>query len=396
MLGNKCSVLSGSKNIKLVTYPFFYKMNCNFVYDLSKLLLRDIEAKKFPEIIKFAFWSRKSNLKSILKEYRKDHLRFGRGICLHILPRNTSINFAYSFVFGLLSGNSNIIRIPNRDNLVKIIISKINILLKKKKFKDIKSSNAIILYDKNSGVTEDISLKSDIRLIWGSDQTINEIKKIRTQPNCLDITFPDRFSLSVLNLEKINNTNLKNLIINFYNDALFMDQNACSSPHLVLWYSKSGKKIKQKKKLFWSMLSKHIFENYNTDEEIFYQKYIRYCENIINYKDKLKLTDFNYKNVFISGLKNLNFNISELRGLAGIFYEYDIKNIKDLEKVIDVKLQTINYFGFKKSNFISLLSKPLYKNGILRIVKVGQALDMTNIWDGYDIIESMSKIIELK
>ena len=144
------------------------------------------------------------------------------------------------------------------------------------------------------------------------------------------------------------------------------------------------------------MLSKHIFENYNTDEEIFYQKYIRYCENIINYKDKLKLTDFNYKNVFISGLKNLNFNVSELRGLAGIFYEYDIKNIKDLEKVIDVKLQTINYFGFKKSNFISFLSKPLYKNGILRIVKVGQALDMTNIWDGYDIIESMSKIIELK
>ena len=63
---------------------------------------------------------------------------------------------------------------------------------------------------------------------------------------------------------------------------------------------------------------------------------------------------------------------------------------------MDVKLQTINYFGFEKSEFVNFFSKPLSKNGILRIVKVGQALDMTNIWDGYDIIKTMSKIIEIK
>ena len=155
MLDNRCLLLSGNKNIEYKTYPFFYKINCDFVYDLSKLLLKDINAKKFPEIIKFAFWSRESNLKKLFKDYKLDNFRFGRGICLHILPSNTSINFAYSLVFGLMSGNSNILRSPNIDNLVKIIVRKINLYWKK--FKDIKKSNAIVSYDKNSKVTEDIS-----------------------------------------------------------------------------------------------------------------------------------------------------------------------------------------------------------------------------------------------
>ena len=68
---------------------------------------------------------------------------------------------------------------------------------------------------------------------------------------------------------------MKDLVTNFYNDSLFMDQNACSSPHLVLWYSKNKNKKQQKKKQFWSLLSEHIFKHYKTDDEIF-------IENILN------------------------------------------------------------------------------------------------------------------
>ena len=50
MLDNRCLLLSGNKNIEYKTYPFFYKINCDFVYDLSKLLLKDINAKKFQKL----------------------------------------------------------------------------------------------------------------------------------------------------------------------------------------------------------------------------------------------------------------------------------------------------------------------------------------------------------
>ena len=68
---------------------------------------------------------KRKQFKKLFKDYKLDNFRFGRGICLHILPNNTSINFAYSLVFGLMSGNSNILRIPNIDNLVKIIVRKL-------------------------------------------------------------------------------------------------------------------------------------------------------------------------------------------------------------------------------------------------------------------------------
>lgn len=395
MFDNNCIVLSGTKKFKTITYPFFYKNNCEFINMLSKSLMNDKEAKKYPEIIKFAFWSRESNLDKIYNSFDKNLLKFGRGTCLHILPGNTSINFAYSFVFGLLSGNSNILRVPHIDNLISIISKKINTLLLKKKFKNIKNSNCIVSYDKNSGITEKVSAICDVRVIWGGDKTIKVLKKIETQPNCIDITFPDRYSFTILNSEKINYKNLKNLVKNFYNDALFMDQNACSSPHIVLWQFKSNKNLKKVKKFFWLEFSNYVRKNYKPEEEILYNKYLKYCENIIKYNTSINEFNLNFKNLYVSKLRNLNFNFSELRGLAGTFYEFDIKKIEEIKKLMNFKLQTINYFGFNKSDFLNFYSKPISKKGILRIVKVGNALDMSYIWDGFNIIDLMSKTIEI-
>ena len=53
---------------------------------------------------------------------------------------------------------------------------------------------------------------------------------------------------------------MKNLIKNFYNDTYAADQNACSSPHLVLWKGKSN--IKAKKK-FWLYLNDLVKIKYN-------------------------------------------------------------------------------------------------------------------------------------
>ena len=39
----------------------------------------------------------------------------GRGKVLHIAPSNVPMNFAYSFAFGLLSGNINLVRLPSKE-----------------------------------------------------------------------------------------------------------------------------------------------------------------------------------------------------------------------------------------------------------------------------------------
>ena len=98
-------------------------------------------------------------------------------------------------------------------------------------------------------------------MIWGGDQTINYFKKFETHPRCRDIMFSDRYSLAILNSDKINLANdseMYKLSQNFFNDTYLNDQMSCSSPHLILWL---GKKIDKAKDKFWNNLEKYVKKN---------------------------------------------------------------------------------------------------------------------------------------
>ena len=89
----------------------FDKKICEFLEQLSNDILKDKQARKFSDIISFAFY-RKSNISNLSKKLNYDLLRVGRGILFHITS-NVPINFAFSFVFELLTGNYNIVQVPS-------------------------------------------------------------------------------------------------------------------------------------------------------------------------------------------------------------------------------------------------------------------------------------------
>ena len=69
--------------------------------------------------------------------------------------------------------------------------------------------------------------------------------------------------------------------------------------------------------------------------------------------------------------------------------------MNSIAHIINTKYQTLTYFGFNKSDLLNFV----FKNrllGIDRIVPVGEALDIGVIWDGYDIVRSLSRIIDVK
>ena len=120
----------------------FDNLIISFLDDISKAIKSNKKFYKFPDLVQFGFWCRKSNLIKISEKYKSKNLMVGRGIVLHITPSNVPLNFAYSFVFGMLSGNTNLVRLPSRrfiqiDLLCKIIKD----LCKKKKIFVIKKKN---------------------------------------------------------------------------------------------------------------------------------------------------------------------------------------------------------------------------------------------------------------
>ena len=79
-----------------------------------------------------SFFCRKKNILK-LKKYSDKSVRFGLGLLFHITPSNVPTNFAYSLIFGLLSGNANIVKVPSKKyEEIKLICDAINKIVLKK------------------------------------------------------------------------------------------------------------------------------------------------------------------------------------------------------------------------------------------------------------------------
>ena len=90
-------------------------------------------------------------------------------------------------------------------------------------------------------------------------------------------------------------------------------------------------------------------------------------------------------------MKNLN-NFDKIENSYVTFLEVKLKNISTIKKIIDERFQTLTYYGIEKEQLINLISKNNLR-GIDRIVPFGRAFDMGHIWDGFDIISSLSRKI---
>ena len=94
-------------------------------------------------------------------------------------------------------------------------------------------------------------------------------------------------------------------------------------------------------------------------------------------------------------MKNLSKNNDEFRGVSGLFFEYETHGIEKIKDIINEKYQTLTYFGFDKINLRNFILEKRLK-GIDRIVPIGRALDMSLIWDGKDLINHLSRIINFE
>ena len=392
----KIKFLVGNKEIKKISLSPYDKEVLDFLVDLSKDLNLTKDIKNYPDIKTFAFFCRNKNLIKLKKNFlvSSRDIRLGLGLIFHITPSNIPTNFAYSLIFGLLTGNSNIVKVPSRDfKQIDIISKSINKILSKK-YKKVKEMIKIVKYKNNESFTKKISSICDARLIWGGDQSIENIRKYNLHASAIDLTFADRYSLCIIDTKKFLKAkydNLTRIVERFYNDTYVADQNACSSPHMVLWLGKKSHKAKSK---FWEELSKLVEKKYNLTHDAAIEKYTELCKKIINDKNVKSFRTYT-NNVYTVVLKNLNGSLDTYRGKWGFFYEYDIKKLEQIKKYINKKFQTLTYFGVEKVDLKDFIIKNKLQ-GIDRIVPVGQALDIGFYWDGYDINNILTRVVDIR
>ena len=388
--------LVGNKDFTSKIKEPFEKNIINFLVFFSQEIEKNKKLRDYPDLKSLSFFCRKSNLLRLKEKFfkRDSFNRVGVGLVFHITPSNVPTNFVYSLIFGLLSGNSNFIKVPSKDyDQINIVCEILNKLLSKK-FKKLKDMIRIVRYQDNDEFTKYISAKCDMRIVWGGDNTVNNLRNFKISPKAREITFPDRYSICLINTKnylKLNEENKENLARKFYNDTYVLDQNACSSPHIIFW---EGKSIKKAKEVFWQKLNSVVNLKYNLSEHTSVEKYTNFCQKIMLNDNIKNFKNYN-SNIYTFTLKNLSENLPDYRGSWGMFFQFDGLKIDQLKRVVNSKFQTCTYFGFEKK----WLKKNIIENklsGIDRIVPIGQALDISMIWDGYDLTSSLTRVIELK
>jgi hypothetical protein len=370
----------------------------NFIESLSQVILRDSAFKDFPEMTAMAYWMRKSNISRLrggFDKKRADKIWIGRGVVFHIAPANVDSIFIYSWFLSMLVGNINIIRISTRTNeQIDLLTAAINRLCKDRKFDNVAQRFLILRYEHSEEITGYFSSICDMRVIWGGDTTIRTIRKIPIRPKALEITFPDRFSLCMIKAEKfLEEPNKEGIVDNFYNDAYWFDQMACSSPRLVVWVGKD-KDIEDSRGIFWDMLGKKVSQKgpgiataTSVDKLV-----AEYSVAIQDKQSRIEKSNSSAINrVLISGINDIK---RDKHCGGGLFYEMKLESINQLAGLITEKEQTVAVYGFPEDDIVDFV-KETTPGGIDRIVSIGNALNFSAVWDGHDLLREFCREIEI-
>lgn len=369
-----------------------------FLGDLSADLLKSPLVRQYPDLSAFAFYVRKANLSKLQERLKLEDGRLGRGLCFHIAPANIPVNFAFSWVFSLLAGNANVVRLPSKPfPQVDALLSVIKAHLAKDP--ELEARNVFVRYPRTDNeTTAAYSAIADCRMIWGGDRTISAVKALPTMPRCVDIAFADRYSVALINCEAVlaaDDTQFARLVDGFYNDTYLMDQNACSSPQLILWEVGNLERgeVERARERFWNAICDFAAKKYVLQDAVAVDKYTLLCEEAAKnpaVKSFTRVGNLLYR----AELSALPDNPAEHRGKGGFFFEYVLGDREELFGVVTEKFQTITQFGIDAEELRrQIVERGL--RGIDRIVPIGQAMNIGVIWDGYDLIRTLSRIVNV-
>lgn len=362
-----------------------------FLDALSKKLMGMKEAKFYPDVVTLGFRLRKASVLNWKERFEpKDgNIHVGRGVAFHIAPSNVPVNYAYSLLVGLLTGNANIVRIPSKEfPQVSVINHAINEVLTE--YETIRPYLCLIRYDKDNEINNILSAMADTRIIWGGDATIANLRKSPIGPRAGEITFADRYSLAVIDSDfYINDENKSKIAQNFYNDTFLSDQNACTSPRIVIW---TGTHMEEAKAEFWDRLHELVLAYYSFQGIQSVNKLVSSYLMAAALKGT-KIEEMPDRYIVRVKLSEVSSKIMDLKDNSGYFFEYDCKDILELRELCnDTHCQTIGYIGSPES-LLPLLQSGI--KGVDRVVPVGSTMDFDFIWDGYNLTERLTRTIQI-
>ncbi|WP_394614600.1 acyl-CoA reductase [Lentzea sp. JNUCC 0626] len=364
-----------------------------FLVKFARKLLAPAMARRYPELASLGFFLRKGEIAKALRsiETSGDALRFPRGLVFHIPPANVDTIFVYSWALSALAGNPNVVRISSRSaGAAEAVLEALNEALKEA-HPVIAQTQRMVTYGRDDAVTGALSAACQLRVIWGGDRSVTEVRKSAIGPQARDLTFPDRASfaaISVAGWEAATPEQRRDAATGFYNDSYWFDQAACSSPRTLFWVGDEAG-ARRGRSEFLALLSEVVeSKQFVVEPAMAVQKRV----SAYGVAAEGHVTEIRFSGNAVATLELAEPTSVPREWLGvGTFPQTTVGNLAALADVVQRKDQTLSVFGFDRPEVIEFVHA-LAGRGIDRVVPFGSALSFAAVWDGYDLLAEFSRL----
>jgi hypothetical protein len=362
---------------------------------LSRRLMR---VHEHPEAVAVGFWMRPAAIAKRRADFETstpvDQVAVARGLAFHVTPANVDTMFVYSWVLSLLVGNANIVRLSSRPSAVRTrILDAVAAVLEDISLAEHARRNRFILTDHDEAAIGALSAASDLRVIWGGDETIRSLRRFPTPVRGRDVVFPDRHSMALLDatsVAAVDEGALASLADRFFDDAFWFDQGGCSSPRLLLWRAADDAESTERavRRFREAVLASTKRHGYEVETGMALNK-MAFAADVAARIDGVLAESQANEITWVRLGRVADYERENCGG--GLFFELVSEDVAgDMLTLVRAKDQTVTAFGFDRDELVSLVRR-LNGRGVDRIVPVGQALAFDSTWDGVDLMVEFSR-----
>ncbi|RKT51987.1 acyl-CoA reductase [Saccharothrix australiensis] len=368
----------------------------DFLVAFARKLLAPATARRFPELASLGFFLRRGEIAKVLAApERAGVLRFPRGLVFHVPPANVDTIFVYSWALSALAGNRNVVRIsPRSAGAASAVVDALNEALASAD-PVVARTQVMVTYDRDDEVTAALSAACDLRVIWGGDRAVTEVRRLPLAPHARDVTFPDRASfaaISVAGWEAASAERRREVAVGFYNDSYWFDQAACASPRALFWVGDEAGARRGREEFLRLLGEVLVGKGHVVEPAMAVQK--RVSAYGVAADGHARAIRFDGNAVATLELTSPADVPREWLG-AGTFPLATLPSLADLVPMVRRKDQTLSVFGFEQAE-LERLAHDLAGRGIDRIVPFGSALTFSELWDGYDLLSEFTRLVTVK
>ena len=359
---------------------------------VRKAILADSEARSRPEMVALAFWARAASLAVLARTLDDGHSRSPRGAALHIAPGNVDTMFLYSALLSVLAGNVNIVRVSGRESEALTLLLRLLNEAMATLPPELRNCLLIVRYPAEKIINDALSAMVDVRVIWGGDETVREVRASPLPPHATELTFPSKVSAAVIDAAAWTAApDQTEQARRFALDAITFGQQACSSPLALFWRGDAAA-VAAAQATFWPLVEAAIaaagepFAARASVDKLVAEQMLAAAgpaQHRTTHDYRLRVTQ-------TPQLTRLTRTAGD-----GFFVERRIDALGDLAELIDRDWQTIASFGVAGEDWRAMLAAAR-PHGVDQVVPFGQALAFGHIWDGVNLLTSLTRIVSIE